>query len=314
MLENRKIELDGWQKKLMSVVHSLSRTVMLALIVAVPATLSTATAGGEPAAYDLSPELLEEIARQEKIYPDQSVGAQRYGRPGHQYTTFIVAALAGFSKEKAHKFAYFSQFPDDVKKFSATSAAIQLFNLTYRKQIMATLHSLHGGGENDVLKRRKDLKEFIQDGIETGSLEDYQIGLSIHAFADSYAHTKMKDGELVAYGYGVGHLFHGHTPDVIAYYPDKFRDYSCELFKALSLKTKCGKELKEFLSMIDRLKTSRDEELLKFEEYAQDEKKFGNNRFDPAYHKHQGDIWKGGVKKEEVLATIVAIERKIAGN
>ena len=256
--------------------------------------------------YQQSPDLLREIERLEKLYPEQFPGADKYDRSGHQYTTFIIARIAGKDSELSHKLAYFAQFPDDITKYSATAASIKIFNLTYRKKIMSTLHSLHGGDETAVLKRRSILKRLIQDGIQNGTLKPYQLGLITHAFADSYAHTKIEDGKTVAFSDGVGHLWHGHTPDIIAYDPDKYNEYACNLFMALALKDACRPDIDPLSTMIQALKKSRNAELMKFETFSED-----NYGFLRDYYSDNGKIWEKDVSEEDVLATIELIESKL---
>ncbi len=249
-----------------------------------------------------SPELLKEVEQLEKEYLDVS-GVAKYRRAGHQYTTYIVSMAAGLGRDRSYELAYFSQFPDDEKRFSATLAAIYLFTPKYRREIMAVLHSLHGGNHEAVLKRRRSLQELVAQGIAEGTLKDYQVGLIIHALADSYAHTKEEDGKLVAFGYAVGHLFHGHEPDLIAYAPEKYKAYTCALFEALSQRTTCTSELAELHAMIERLKKQRNTELPKFEAYAQDEA-----GFDRAQYEAHAAVWNDSVSKDDVRSTIGAME------
>ena len=278
--------------------------------------LSVNEAGGEkPNAdseirYEDAPELLREIERLERLYPEQSPGAPKFDRSGHQYTTFIIARIAGLDRELSHKLAYFSQFPDDVTKYSATNAAVfKLFNQTYRKQIMATLHSLHGGGEDAVLSRRKILKDLIQDGIQNKTLEPYQVGLVIHAFADAYAHTTVENGKLVAFGSRVGHLWHGHDPDIIAYDPPKYKEYACNLFMALAMKNTCQPYTDDLMKMIEGLKKSRNAELMKFESFSKEKYQFSEN-----YYSQGGKEWEKNVREEDVISTIKLMESKFEHN
>ena len=254
---------------------------------------------------ELSPQVLKEVARLEKKYPQKDVGAPKYQRSGHQYTTYIIAYLSGLGKEKSHKLAYYSQFPDDEVRFSATLAAIYLFDLQYREQIMAVLHSLHGGDQNAVIKRRKDLKQLIANGIKDNSLKEYEIGLMTHAFADSYSHVKLEQGELEAFDYVWGHLFHGHEPDIIAYEPERYKDYACNLYQALSGKNSCEIKLQKLFSMIDKLAVTRDEELPEFEKYAE-ELLFSSHNY-----QRWGEQWAKSVGKTEVVNTIKKIESAI---
>ncbi len=208
--------------------------------------------------YERSPELMRSIEKQMEKFPESQIGAPKYGLAGHEVATYIVAVTAGIKKERALKLAYFAQFPDNREDFSAMGNAFNLLEWEYRKQIMATLHSLHGGDHEAVIKRRNDLKSVLKEAIKNGTLTDAQIGLVVHSYADSYAHTEEDElGVSSAYGYVFGHIFHGHEPDTIAYYPDKFKDYACNLYIVFSLKDNCRPALEEFFYFIDELKTSR---------------------------------------------------------
>ena len=251
-----------------------------------------------------SPIVLKEIKRLEEIYPDQS-GLGKYQRSGHQFTTYIVSMAAGLSRTQSYKLAYYSQFPDDEKRFSATLAFIYIFNQDYREQIMAVLHSLHGGGHQSVLKRRVDLRDLIRDGIKNNNLEDYQIGLIIHAFADSYAHTTCHNGQLKAFDYTWGHLFHGTKPDIIVHDPENYKNFTCELYKALSLTASCSPGLDQLHGMIEKLKTSRNAELPEFEKYVKN-----YLGFEPAIYESNIKTWQNLVKKSQVVDTIELIESK----
>ncbi len=255
--------------------------------------------------FQIAPQSLREISRLEEKYPQTDVGAPKYQRSGHQFTTYIIAFLAGLGRERSHKLAYFSQFPDDEVRFSATMAFFYFWDPEYRKQVMATLHSLHGGDSSAVYRRRSDLKKIVEKGIREGSLEDYQIGLIIHAFADSYAHTTIEDGRLSAFGYEWGHLFHGHAPDVIVHDPEKYKDYACHLYQALALSNACAPRLNELFEMIDKLASSRDAELPKFEFYA------AQLLFDATLYENYGIEWEKSVGKTQVSNTIKEIEEAI---
>ncbi len=254
-----------------------------------------------------APTLLKEIGRLEKKYPQVEKGHPKYRKSGHQFTAYIVARLAGLKKDRAYKLAYFAQFPDAEVEFSATMAFLYFWDLQYRKNIMSVLHSLHGGDHVAVLKRREDLKQLIYDGIRTQSLEDHQVGLIIHALADSYAHVKGDEDRLEAFGYGVGHLFHGHKPDIIAYAPERYKKFACALFQALSTTKDCMPVLEQLFSMIQRLEVSRDDELLKFEVFAHEILDFNDKKYE-----QDGEAWRNLVDKDVIVKTIGAIEMIIS--
>lgn len=69
---------------------------------------------------------------------------------------------------------------------------------------------------------------------EPGSVEDWKIGFLIHAYGDSYSHTKGTGENLRAYGPILGHLLDGPEPDSIADNPDKYEDFVRGLFSVLA--------------------------------------------------------------------------------
>lgn len=256
-----------------------------------------------------APQLRDQIAHLERTYPDTS-GAQKYDESGHKYTTYIVSMAAGLGRDRSYVLAYFSQFPDDEKQFSATRGAFYFHDLTYRSELMSVLHSLHGGGHSEVLQRRSTLATLVARGRRGDlPLKDYQIGLMIHALADAYAHTKGPPDNLTAFNHVVGHLFHGHKPDLIAYDPEKFRDYACTLFQALADSNDCATKLSDLNAFIQGLETRRNAELRKFETYARDEFSFKQNEYD-AIVELQG----GKVTKEHVRETVKIIEDAVVSN
>lgn len=284
--------------------HSIAIGICFLCIVSTLSFYQGTSHGTKDIHYKDAPELLKEIERLKNLYQQQDSGTPKYDRSGHQYTTFIVARLAGLDREMSHKLAYFSQFPDDVTKYSATSAAINIFNQKYRRQIMATLHSLHGGDERAVLHTRSVLKNVIKERKNT--LQTYQVGLVIHALADAYAHTTIENGKLKAFGSVVGHLWHGHTPDIIAYDPPKYKDYVCNLFMALKRINSCEPYTDELMAMIEGLKKSRDAELMHFERLAKEKYAFSED-----YYSIKGEEWKNTIKEEDILSTLKYMESQL---
>jgi hypothetical protein len=169
---------------------------------------------------------------------------------------------------------------------------------------MAVLHSLHGGVHDAVLKRRRDLQALISDGVQNGQLKDFQIGLIIHALADSFGHTVGKDSELRAFDYTWGHLFHGSKPDLIDHDPEKFKEYTCALYIALSSKQDCQQVLKDLHEIIDHLAFSRNDALPLFKKYAY------KKEFDQQFYEALNKSWKNKVDKAAVKHTIELIEAR----
>jgi hypothetical protein len=156
-----------------------------------------------------------------------------YEIDGHLYTTFVVAMLAGMPVARAAELSWGSQIPDENRRLTAVSAAWNSLWNHHSRSIMQTLHSLHGGDAQAIHERRDDLKVLVSIGIAQGE-PDWKVGLMIHAFADSYAHTHVEHGTEEAYGIPWGHGGDGHTPDQIGNFPQKYLAYASNLYQALA--------------------------------------------------------------------------------
>ena len=156
----------------------------------------------------------------------------QYEIDGHLYTTYIAAALAGIRAAGAAELAWGSQFPDSKRRFTGVSAAWNSLWSQHAQGMMKTLHSFHGGDAQAVRKRRDDLKALVATGIAQGE-PDWKVGLIIHAFGDSYAHTYGEHGKEVAYETPGEQGPDGHTPDQIGNFPQKYLEYVGNLYEAL---------------------------------------------------------------------------------
>jgi len=120
-------------------------------------------------------------------------------------------------------------------------AEVQLRLLWTRTILMHKwLHVLNGG---DALKERGFRRDLTTKG-KPGTLE---FGLNLHAFGDSYAHTRMSDLEAWfgitffddvhkvkrLYKTLIGHGLHFHAPDLINNRPELYVTYVKELYDAL---------------------------------------------------------------------------------
>ena len=190
---------------------------------------------------------------------------------GHYYTSYIVSRAVGRTHESASKVAFYSQIPDEVHQYEAIhtiegksitakyknavlhTAQLRRFN-PWAADVQNYLHSLAG---MDADKRRIILRKVIQS-----SSDDTEIGLLLHAFADSYAHSykkgiyksvkrssvsKMKGkirkkvGEYdMLYPEGVGHgataATHGRggsSPDAIGYHHEAYKRYVLDLYRTM---------------------------------------------------------------------------------
>ena len=156
----------------------------------------------------------------------------QYEIDGHLYTTFVVARLAGWTVPRALELAWGSQVPDANRKFTAVSAAWDALWNKHSRALMEVLHSLHGGKAAAVRKRRADLKSLVAKCVAAG-IDDAKVGLIVHAFGDSYAHTQGKGDDEKAFGVPVGHGHEGHVPDKIGEFPDKYLAYIDALYRSL---------------------------------------------------------------------------------
>lgn len=131
----------------------------------------------------------------------------RFKIDGHFFTTDRVAEITGLHREASRRIAIYSQVPDEyVMRYSAVPVAVWgVVDLSYRHQIMNTLHSLHGGSNSAVLVRRAVLADMIREYEPTEQTVQWKIGFLIHALGDSYSHVHGEEGELKAYNEITGH-------------------------------------------------------------------------------------------------------------
>tara|TARA_R110002072_G_scaffold235159_1_gene392696 strand:- start:1501 stop:2310 length:810 start_codon:yes stop_codon:yes gene_type:complete len=157
----------------------------------------------------------------------------KYGREGHQDTTYLVALMAGHDAHDAALLSFYNQAADDVwLRFSAPPVTFwgSVTHWGYRHRIIAVLHSLHGGDVASVAERRERLSRLIADADQGDTDYYWTGGFLIHALGDSFAHTRP-DGQ--AYGELYGHAFAGHTPDIIGERPELYITYAETLYEAL---------------------------------------------------------------------------------
>lgn len=192
-----------------------------------------------------------------------------FGVDGHLYTTFIVATLAGLPVDRATELCWGSQVPDERKDFDAVWAAIPtIFGSRFHRNLMSTLHSLHGGDEEAVKKRRADLQALIRRLIDSHAAPDWQVGLIIHAFGDSYAHTVEEAGKIRAYGYPLGHALHGHGPDVIANDRQKYLEYASALYFGLTGRSDASTQLRTLYAKVPTLSKDRHQAERQMQKFA----------------------------------------------
>lgn len=167
----------------------------------------------------------------------------KWNREGHLNTTHLVAKMAGVDEVEAARLAYFSQAPDDMA-FLYSAPSVGIWGIvppfwSYRSKIVNTLHSLHGGNNEQVLTRRERLGSMIIK-LRSEKSETWKVGFLIHALGDSYAHVRGELGDLHAYGGFWGHIFDNGTgenqPDIIVENNNYliYIEYVKDLFEMLS--------------------------------------------------------------------------------
>jgi len=196
---------------------------------------------------------------------DETDPSGLYGRDGHFWTTYIVAVAAGLDGDDAYALAYYSQLPDQDRRYEAISAAKAHYNplascpSSWAPNVFNWLHSLHGGGFEEIQQRRARLARLILDGTDDdgNQLSAWQLGFIIHAFGDSYAHTHFTSSGPRAYGWPWGHARDAHTPDIIASNREKYKTYVRELYRVLGGCNEAGNPLLQRL--IERADISEDD-------------------------------------------------------
>jgi len=170
-----------------------------------------------------------------------------YDRNGHMYTTYLVALAAGIDGQKAFALAYYSQIPDEVFDFDATSQGISAIrkyiqagvlydpDVSWERDIFNLIHSLHGGNHYAIMLRRSCLSRLVRD--PASGLDLWEKGVVIHALADSYDHTEGSGENEKSFEFPLGHATTSPWPDAISTSPDKYIEYIHRLYKSLGGET-----------------------------------------------------------------------------
>jgi hypothetical protein len=189
---------------------------------------------------------------------------QPFIQDGHLYTTLSVSDIAGYSEPRQLALSYYSQYSDIDPDYEAVSVSFKYLLLPWkwewRNNITGVLHSLHGGGRQDIDERRKNIRNALSKTLKIPEL-DWLSGLLIHADGDSYAHTKneynSKDER--AYNVWIGHAIPnllGRDPDNIKMKLNepKYLGYAKELYA--TLKKDSGKDqlFNNFIVFVEELK------------------------------------------------------------
>lgn len=184
-----------------------------------------------------------------------------FGPDGHLYTTFRISEFAGVDPQISYILAYFSQYPDIDKNYDAFTLWKNPLNWVGDKSdwkdfILSKLHSLHGGGSEQIKERKEKLANLIKQFIS--KKEYWKAGVLIHSLGDAYAHTKdeINSASEEAYGVKMGHgldTILGKDPDDLArtIVKKKYIEYVNHLFSILSLENADKTGLQLYCDSID---------------------------------------------------------------
>ena len=170
-----------------------------------------------------------------------------YEPDGHFYPGYVIGRLNRMSDSDAYAFAYYSQYPDQVKHLDAIKQGLGfggnllrmpaapldinwlIADSGKRLEIQRIIHALTGDGITDVLKYRKCLVRLMRDG----KTALWEKGILAHALGDTFAHLYGAAGREKAHRAPWGHVGNGHTPDNPTNNPNQFLSYLKTLNQAL---------------------------------------------------------------------------------
>lgn len=190
------------------------------------------------------------------------VDRSEFEEDGHLFTTLAIAELAKFSDQRMVTLSYYSQYPDIEKKYNAVPVSLKYLLIpwkwTWRNDITGALHSLHGGKRKQIDQRRHSIRQALSETIIKPEL-DWLSGLLIHAFADSYAHTKhnYNSKKEKAYNVWIGHAIPSifrDSPDCIAANKPKYIGYVNDLYNVLKSDTSNDIDFNLFIDEVRNLK------------------------------------------------------------
>lgn len=182
---------------------------------------------------------------------------------GHLYTTLSISEITKYLDLRKMTISYYSQYPDIDLDYEAVPVSLKYllvpWEWEWRNDITGSLHSLHGGKRVAIDERRNNIKNSLASTLKDHNL-DWLSGLIIHAYADSFAHTKNSYGsnEEEAYGVWIGHAIpsmFGNSPDDIKKEDNepKYLGYIDHLYNTFKTDNENQKEFDEFKDYVDKL-------------------------------------------------------------
>ncbi|MFC2996243.1 hypothetical protein ACFODO_13375 [Acinetobacter sichuanensis] len=187
----------------------------------------------------------------------------RYAQHGHLDTPYLIARFAGMQEIDALWLSFYSEYPDEKNDFSAVGQFLK-FGTEWRKFVYEKLHSLHGGDYEKIAKRRNQLKKAIKIAVAESDMR--KAGLLLHAFGDSFAHTKgaYNTHDETAYGSVIGHAFEGicfHDPDKAFKVSNrqKYIGFITQLFEILKTLNADVDGFNNYVFQVENAKCTRDD-------------------------------------------------------
>lgn len=182
---------------------------------------------------------------------------------GHLYTTLSLTDIAEYDDLRKMTITYYSQYPDIDPDFEAVPVSFKYLFIPWkwdwRNDITGTLHSLHGGDRKAIDQRRENIQSALSQSLEDPNL-DWLSGLIIHAYGDSYAHTKneFNSENEKAYNVWIGHAIptiFGSSPDDIKKENNepKYLGYISSLYRTIKLNDGHDERFIEFKNFVDKL-------------------------------------------------------------
>lgn len=239
---------------------SRNQNIYYAIVVILIVSLGLTGCAGNPIKSDKEPmaAALECAKETSKSYlPD-----------GHIYTTLSIADIGGYEKFRQWTLSYYSQYPDIDPDYEATPVSIKYlltpWKWEWRNDITGALHSLHGGGREKIDVRRKNIQDTLGVTLKKPQ-QDWLSGLLIHAYADTYSHTKNRfnaENEQ-AYNVWIGHAIPtllGKSPDNIKSETNepKYLGYITDLYNTIKTNDNTDEFIK-FKHFVDELKCEKGE-------------------------------------------------------
>jgi len=200
-------------------------------------------------------------------YCAEQYPAPEFVEDAHLYTTLSITEIAKYDDLRKITISYYSQYPDIDLDYEAVSVSFKYllvpWEWRWRNDITGSLHSLHGGTRNKIDQRRKNIKNSLSTTLKDPQL-DWLTGLIIHAYGDSFSHTKneFNSEEEKAYNVWIGHAIpsiFGNSPDDIKQKGNepKYLGYIDNLYDTLKTNDENYNEYAKFRDFVDNMECNK---------------------------------------------------------